>query len=415
MRVTLIRKMTDGFNLPIIESKKSGNATLDKDAVVEYLTTLDQGPALDFIKLLQSKRKHDTDLSYMHAYRRFSVPIYVDGCVGTGYETGYYRIHPGLNPFGTDHLRWSSSNPNLQNVGKQEDECDDCEGRGGDCEFCNGTGKLRISVRNCFGPTPDREWWSMDFQNVELRIPAYESGEQAMIEVFEKPDEPPYWGSYHNLIASIVYKDEYYDSDLHLKRDGFKKKYKWNLYQWIKNFNFAKQYGCGRAKGDATAHKVGAFDMVSKHLPALAALQAYYLREAERTGWVQTLPTRAIDVKKGYPLLASRTDDNRVLSTTPFNYHVSGTACEAKNLALLRCAAQCKQWREQGFDARIPLEIHDEILFDFPKGENPQDNKPRALVLKALMEQSGEDMIPRVPTPVNVEYHSRTWAEGVAV
>lgn len=378
----------DNLKLPIIYGSKTGNASLDKDAMQEYLTTLD-GQAPDFVRLLTDKRKHETDLSYMKAYQRFWVPV-----VGS---PGHYRIHASLNPCATDHLRWASNNPNLQNVGKQEDE-------------------WRLSVRNCFGPAPGREWWSMDFQNIELRIPGYESGEKSMVEVFEKPNEPPYWGSYHNLIASIVYSIEYFERDLHLTRDGFKKKYKATLYQWIKNFNFAKQYGCGKRKGDATARKAGAFDLVDQGLPKLASLQAYYLLKAEKTGYVETLPDRTVDSQRGYPILASRTEDNRILSTTPFNYHVSGTACWCKNQALIRCSDRLRQWREsEDFDGHIALEIHDEIIFDFPGGDGPGKNMDRALVLKGLMEQSGEDLLPRIPTPVSVEYHSRTWAEGVGV
>lgn len=104
-----------------------------------------------------------------------------------------------------------------------------------------------------------------------------------------------------------------------------------------------------------------------------------------------------------------------MLSTTPFNYHVSGTACWCKNTALVRCSAQCAGWREDGFDAHIALEVHDEILFDFPRGACMEENLGRALVLKGLMEEAGDNLIPRIPTPVSVEYHTESWAEGVAV
>lgn len=101
------------LGLYIIQGKKSGNASLDKDAMDEYLSTLD-GDAFTFIELLINKRKHDTDLGYMQSYRRFWVPI--PGA------PGYNRLHPSLNPCGTDHLRWASNSPNLQNVAKQEGE-----------------------------------------------------------------------------------------------------------------------------------------------------------------------------------------------------------------------------------------------------------------------------------------------------
>ena len=402
MKHLLITTNQKNLALPLIYSPKSGNACLDKDAMQEYLTTLPPGKPQDFIRILTDKRKHDTALVYMESYSRYWVAV-------PGSQ-GFYRIHPSLNPYGTDHLRWSSNSPNLQNVGKQEQRCGECDGDG--CDYCGGTGLAMLSARNCFGPAPGREWWSMDFESIEKRIPAYECMEPALVELFEKPNEPPYWGSDHNLLASLLWPNLY--DPIKEKKGEFKKKYI-NEYKRAKNTNFAKQYGAGKRKVDATAQVSGAYELIDRGMPLLAELQAGYLRQAERTGFVETLPDRTVDPTRGYPILASRTEDGRVLSTTPFNYHTSGTACWAKNTALIRCADQCAAWRSEGFDARIPLEIHDEILFDFPRGTTMEENLPRAMVLKRLMEQSGENLIPRIPSPVSVEYHDRTWATGVSV
>lgn len=387
----LITTQRSNLGLSVIGNKKSGNASLDKEAMQEYLVTLD-GSGYDFIKLLMGKRKRDTDLTYMEAYRRFWVQSAVKD---------YYRIHPSLNPCATNHLRWASNSPNLQNVGKQEDDCEDCDGEG--CPWCNNTGKSRLSIRNCFGPLPDREWWSMDYQNIELRIPAYESGEAAMIELFEKSNDPPYFGSYHLLNASIIYPQEFWP--LAEKKGAFKDRYKSTLYQYDKNGGFALQYGCGERKADKTFRVKGAYRLLKEKLPKIAALSDKYVQMAERQGYVTTLG--------GYPILASRTDDGRVLTTTPFNYHVSGSACEAKNRGLVRCSDQLAAWQQEGFDGHIALEIHDEILFDFPRGKTPDENNWRALELKRLMELSGNDI--GIPCPVSVEYHDTSWAKGVAI
>lgn len=398
----LVTSRRDNLKLNVVYGHKTGSASLDKDAMQEYLTTLQEGPGLDFIRLLTDKRKHETDLTYMQSYRRFWVPV--PGAIG------YYRIHPSLNPFGTDHLRWASNSPNLQNVSTQEEKCEECDGEG--CPACGGTGKARLSVRACFGPAPDREWWDADFRNLEKRIPVFECGEKALIEVFEKPNEPPYWGSDHNVLASLIFPDDYWP--LAEVRDGFKKKHL-QKYKKIKNTNFAKQYGAGKRKVDATAGVVGAYEKIERGLPEIAKLQASCLAKAEWTGWVETLPDRTVDPDRGYPVLASRTEDGRILSTTPFNYKVSGTACWVKNTALVCCAARCAQWRAEGFDAHVALEVHDSILFDFPRGRTPEENLPRAMELKALMEQSGTNLVPSIPTPVSVEYITESWAKGVTI
>jgi Zn ribbon nucleic-acid-binding protein len=396
----LVSEQRDNLGLHVVRSD-NGNATLDKGAIQEYLTTL-EGTPLDFIRILADKRKHNTDLGYMEMYQRFCVPM--DGM------PGFYKIYASINPCGSDHLRQSSNSPNLQNVGGQEDICEECDGAG--CDSCNGTGKSRVSLKNCFGPAPGREWWSMDYKSIEARIPAYESGEPKMIEVFENPNKPPYWGNLYNLTASVLYPNEYWP---HAEVEGaFRSNHK-RLYKQAKFFVLAKNYGAGRKKGDLLSKVKNSYDLVDNEFPLLAELQAKYLRDAERTGYVETIPSRAIDPTRGYPILAAQTEQGRVLSTTPFNYHVSGTACECKNLGMIRCAEQCAAWRAMGFDAWMCLEIHDELLFDFPRGSSHEENLSRALVLRSLMEQSGDDLIPPMPTPVSVEYHIRTWAEGVKI
>lgn len=383
MRHRMLFRHTDNLGLRVIESVKTGNATLDKSAMAEYLQTLDDGPALDFVELLADKRMYDTALTYIHAYRRYWVPV-------KGRD-GFYRIHPSLNPCGTDHLRAASNSPNMQNVSGETKE---------------------LSNRACFGPLPDREWWTMDFKSIESRIPPYECGEPKMIEVFEKPGEAPYWGNMYLLTASVLYPEEYWP--LAEIEGAFRKEHP-KLYKKAKFFVLAKQYGCGRPKGDLLSGIRDSFDRVDSEFPLMAALQQHYLSMAERMGYVETIPDRTVDPDRGYPILAARGESGRVLSTTPFNYHVSGTACWCKNTALVRCADQCAEWRAEGFDAHAALEVHDELIFDFPRGATMDDNLPRALTLKGLMEQSGANLIPAIPTPVSVKYHTESWAKGVDV
>lgn len=380
LRTKLNYHQQDNLNLPPIKNGKSKGASLDGSVLEHYLQTED-GDAADFIEILMDKRKHDTAITYMEQYRRYWIPV--------PEHPGYYRIHPSVNPCGTDHLRMSSNSPNMQNTSSKE----------------------VVTTKACFGPAPGREFWSMDYESIEARIPAYESGEPKLLDVFEKPDEPPYWGNMYYLAASVLYPDEF------MPRSGEKNRFKTEcpkLYKQAKFFILAKNYGAGRKKGDLLSKVHNSYDLIDADLPLLAALQQKYLDDAERTGWVETLPSRAIDPDKGYPILAAQTDDGRVLTTTPFNYHVSGTACECKNLALIRCSEQCAKWRAEGFDAHVAMEVHDEILIDMPAAPS-KGNLPHIRILQALMERSGQDLIPQIRTPVAVKYHSETWAIGEIV
>ncbi|MHC4278447.1 MAG: DNA polymerase, partial [Planctomycetota bacterium] len=113
-----------------------------------------------FVQGLRKFRKRQTGLSYLQSYKRFALLSQV----AVANSSNWFTLYPSLNPTGTDTLRWSSQSPNAQQISKQDD----------------------VNLRYCFGPAPGREWWSLDAKNLELRIPAYEAGEQEMIELFER-------------------------------------------------------------------------------------------------------------------------------------------------------------------------------------------------------------------------------------
>ena len=147
---SLIEFCFESLDLPVVKkSRKTGNPSLDKAVIDHYQANLpERSKQLTFINALSSKRSRDTALNYMESYERFWLAL----------GGGWYKLHPSVNPTGTITLRWSSSNPNEQNISKKEG----------------------FNLRYCFGPAPGREWWSLDYDNLELRIPAYECGEPAM-------------------------------------------------------------------------------------------------------------------------------------------------------------------------------------------------------------------------------------------
>lgn len=415
------------LGLPVVKTgKKSDGPALDKQCLEEYLVTLDQSsPQGIFTKTLKKMRTRDTALTYLDGYQRFWQIM-----DGTNVWGDWFRLFSSLNPTGSDTLRFTSSNPNAQNISKAEEPCPACDGDPDlrkSCEACKGTGTHSLSLRYCFGPLDDEEWWSLDYENIELRIPAYESREPAMIELFERPDNAPYFGSYHLLNASIVYPDLFWPTAE--QKGAFKKKYASTWYQWCKNGGFCKQYGGGKTKTDATFHKVGAYDLLNSKMPLMAAMNTRWIEFANRHGYVETRADKEVCPDRGYPLLCARSDWGTISPTIPLNYHVQGTAMWCTCRAMVRCKEFLdklstnfnflRQWvptatREQmakGY--RMILQVHDEIVFKFPKGITPQQNLPIVRQLQKLMEHSGEDI--GIPLRVAATYHDHTWAEGVAV
>lgn len=386
------------LDLPVVKRTETGEPSLDKDAFDVYTTTL-EGRQLEFVKAIKTIRKRSTSLGYLDSWEKFGLPC----------GPGWFNLFSSLNQTGTDTLRFSMSNPNLQQCSKQEDQCQPCEGKG--CDACDGTGIERTSLRHVFGPAPGREWWSLDFENLELRIPAYEAGERALIDLFERATEPPYYGSVHLLNFHTVYRDVW---DKELKAVGpekvgkhCKEKYKSTLYQYDKNGWFCKQYGGQRELTDATFRRKGAYDLLDAKLAKLTWLNKKYIDFAEKNGYVETIPDKTVDPNRGYPVMTSRSEWGRISPTVPLNYHVQSSAmwCTAKSM--VRCHEQLERWREdEGFDGRMILQVHDEICFDFPKG----CHKDKAMVLKELMQESGTDI--GVPLSVAATWNPQTWAKG---
>lgn len=386
--------------------KKTDTPSIDKFAMEEWLATLPpRSKQLSFISNLRDYRKRVTSLSYMEGYGRFGRPVprtwMPTGVWNKKGEQLWILLHPGLNATGSDTLRWSSQNPNEQNISKQEG----------------------FNLRYAFGPLPGREWWSKDAKNIELRIPAYKSGEQSLIELFERPDDPPYYGSNHLLNFHTVYEDLW---NKELKTVGFekvgphcKKKYAASWYQWCKNGGFCKQYGGQEALTDATFKRKGAYRLIESRFANLSGLNQHCIDYANEYGYIETVPDTTVDPDHGYPLWCTRTEYGGILPTVPFNYYTQGSAMWWTMMAMIRVQAYLDELNSSippkeldRYGYFLVMQVHDECVFDFPYVKD-MGNLPIAQEVARLMSIGGEGL--GVPTPVGIEYHENNWAEGVTV
>lgn len=406
---------------PVVDEKaKTGAPSLNKNSLMIYEKTLDTtSKELLFIKSLKDKRAADTASKYLQNYNRFWLkhPEY-----DTNEKWKNIRIlHPNLNLTGSATLRWTCNNPNSQNIGKGKN----LEG---------------FSLRDCFVPGPDRELFSIDAKNIELRIPAYVSGEQALIDLFERENEPPFYGSNHMLIFSIIWEDLWQDAikkvGLEKVADYCKTTYKATYYQWTKNGNFAVQYQAGDATADKAYHQIGARQKILARFDKQAKLNRDCVSFAQKHGYIETVPDKEIDPHRGYPLLCTFIG-NKVKPTIPLSYKVQGTAMWWTARAMVKTTDLLEEWHnnDKRFDGRIVMQVHDEIVFSFPKQkytpvealefekDNKEKNKKgidfrllqsnlwRIKAIAKRMESCGDAL--GIPTPVGIEWHPNNWAEGI--
>lgn len=419
------------LKVPVVKKTETGKPALDKyvlEDLAERLPTNSQAGI--FIRSLKRKRSRDTALSFIEAYRRFGVDI-------KGYD-GYFTLHPHMNPVKSKTTRWTCENPNEQNISKKgvDVPCPACGGKGGDCKRCYdkdekmSTGWVPMNLRYGISPPPGFELWSMDGQNLELRIPSYGAQEKEMIALFEEPNKPPYFGSNHLLNFHTVYPDVW---DKVLKEVGLEKvgkecknRFKDSWYQWVKNGGFAVLYGAidrpgGGGTADLAFHKRGAHALLKSRFTRLEAYNQKWIRFAEVNGYVETMPRKHVNPHHGYPLMCTRTQWNNVLPTVPLNYHVQGTACLWMQDAMILCHDQLEEWNRESrgkWLGYIALQVHDELVFCMTKRAHPKEdpkrsNLGRIRVLQKLMEQGGVNI--GVPTPTSCEYHENNWAEGIAL
>jgi DNA polymerase-1 len=362
--------------------------SINKDVLAEWLLTLNpNSKQYKFIEGIQIYRKRMTAINYLYSYERF----------WRHEEDETYILHPSLNMCGTRTLRWSSSNPNEQNVSKQEG----------------------FNLRYAFGPRKGFLWASFDYENIELRIPAYGSGEQEQIALFEEPDKPPFYGSNHLLNFSIIYPDLWEpmlnEYGLTKIAEAIKQKYKSTWYQRCKNGNFAVQYGSTEVEGkvstaDKAYGRVGCHAMLKQRFEKLDKLNQLCIDEAAKTGFVQTMPDKFVDPDRGYPLQCKLTKWGKIKPTIPLNTHVQGTACWVISVAMLLVQEffdEINKGRPVNKRWAIVMQIHDELVIEFPKEPGA---KTKLTEIKRIMTNCGLRI--GVPLRVGCEIHTTHWAEG---
>jgi DNA polymerase-1 len=243
-------------------------------------------------------------------------------------ETG--RVHTSYNQAVATTGRLSSSDPNLQNITIRT-----AEGR---------------EIRRAF-VARDGEWTLLDadYSQIELRILAHLSGDAALIQAFHDDADV------HRATAARVMK---------LDPSGVTPA----MRDRAKVVNFGIVYGMG-ARGLAQALDIEVaearqfIDEYFRSYPGVRRFIDDTIARARRDKVVSTMlgrMRRLPDIDSTNPGL--RAFSERVAVNTP----VQGTAADIIKLAMLRIHDELKSQRMQ---ARMILQVHDELLLEAPKYE----------------------------------------------
>jgi DNA polymerase-1 len=302
------------LKLPVVKKTKTGYST---DAAVLESLAMYHGIAA---KLLEYRQLLKLKSTYIDGLRALIRPA-----------TG--KVHTTFNQTITTTGRLSSTEPNLQNIPIRME--------------------LGRKIRRVFVPSePDWLILAADYSQIELRILAHMAGDETLLDAFRQGED------IHTRTASEVFGIPLEDvtSDLRRRAKGVN----FGIVYGITDFGLARDIGVSRE--DAAVYIENYF----RRYPDVRRFMQETITAARDQGWVETLFKR----RRYLPDLLSGNRQVRAFGErTAVNTPIQGTAADIIKLAMLRID---QFLRERGLRARMLLQVHDELVFEFPEQEQSE-------------------------------------------
>ena len=242
------------------------------------------------------------------------------------------KIHTSFNQTVTATGRLSSSNPNLQNIPIR-----DADGR---------------EIRRAFVASPGCCFFSADYSQIELRIMAHESGDVNMIEAFNSGADV------HTATAAKIYKVPFEEVTSDMRRKA--KTANFGIIYGISTFGLAERLNISRAEAKTL------IDGYFETYPQIKEYMTHCIEEARKMGYVTTLCGR----RRMLPDINSHNATVRgYAERNAINAPIQGSAADIIKIAMIRIAERIER---EGLQARMILQVHDELNFDVPQHELEQ-------------------------------------------
>ena len=280
---------------------------------------------------------------------------YTDGLLKVADTNG--RVHTTFKQTGTATGRLSSTEPNLQNIPIRTE--------------------LGRELRRYFLPADGDVLIDADYSQIELRLLAHVSDDENMIRAFNAGVD------IHTTTASAVFGVPEKEVTPEMRKRA--KAVNFGIMYGIGAFSLADDIGVSRAQ---------AKEYINQYFAGFPKVDAYLKRtiaEAYENGYVTTVFGR----RRYIPELAGK---NKVLQKfgerVAMNSPIQGTAADLIKLSMIRVH---KRLAESGLDARLILQVHDELLIEAKRECAAEAEK----ILKEEMEN-----VVKFSVPLTVEIHS---------
>lgn len=260
------------------------------------------------------------------------------------------RIHTEFNQCITQTGRLSSTNPNLQNIPARSDEAKD--------------------IKSAFVPSENCVLVSADYSQIELRLLAHMSGDEQLIEAFNKDED------IHAITASQILGIPVSEVTSAQRRDA--KAVNFGIIYGISGFGLAENLSIPQYMA-----KEFIANYFTMH-PKVRAFMDKNVEDARERGYSLTMLGRRrnlSDLKASNYMVRSAAE--RMAMNTP----LQGSAADIIKIAMINV-----EKRLENMKSKMILQIHDELIIDAAKDEEEEVKK----ILSYEMEHAMHLSVPLV-------------------
>ena len=297
-------------------------------------------------------------------YRQYAKlkSTYADGLLKTIDPDGRIRTNFQMTVTATGRL--SSTEPNLQNIPTRTD--------------------LGSEIRRMFVPEEGCVLVDADYSQIELRLLAHISGDEAMQSAFTSGRD------IHTTTAAQVFHVPVEDVTPEMRRSA--KAVNFGIVYGISAFSLSQDIGVSVAEAKAY------MDAYFATFPGVRKYMDEVVEKAKGTGYVETVYHRRRDL----PELKSSNFNLRAFGErVALNMPIQGTAADIMKLAMI---AVWKRLKEEKPSARLVLQVHDELIVECPAAE--------AEAVAALLAEEMEKVV-SLSVPLTAEAHwGSNWLEA---
>jgi DNA polymerase-1 len=306
----LAQLLFEELKLPVQSKTKTGFSTDAK--VLEALAPLHEVPRL----LLEYREVSKLKGTYVDP-----LPLLRDKRTG--------KIHASFHQTVAATGRLSSSDPNLQNIPVKTE-------RG-------------AKIRRAFIPSEGNVLLSADYSQIELRLLAQMSGDVELSKSFQKDEDV------HRRTASEIFSVT--PEQVSDQQRGIAKAINFGLMYGKSAFGLAQELGIPRRE---------AADMIDRYFTRYSGVKRYLdqsILDAKEKGYAMTVLGRKRPLKDiKNPNHMIRANAERMAMNSP----IQGTASDLMKLAMIEIDRRLKKG---GYQAKLTIQVHDEVVLDCPKSE----------------------------------------------